>query len=204
MPTDTIENLDPHALKHLGNFALTTTRALAYAEKLPGQGIEAAYFDFFGLFVVRYPMWFGWVLVAAGFGFLFTAPLQRMGVGWMQAVGGALGVLALMAGAGAIIHFVSAWAYGTGMIPMRERINEMGPALWMYVTFVAGVVLLARPRESLWVGSVVLMLCCALAAQIWMPGASWLFDWGGLIGALLVNLASRSGWQSSPVIYISA
>jgi hypothetical protein len=204
MPTDTIENLDPHALKHLGNFAVTTTRALAFAEKLPGQGIEAAYFDFFGLFVVRYPMWFGWVLVVAGFGFLLTAPLQRMGVGWPQAVGGALGVFALMAGAGAIIHFVSAWAYGNGMIPMRERINEMGPALWMYVTFVAGVVLLARPRESLWVGSVVLMLCCALAAQIWMPGASWLFDWGGLIGALLVNLASRSGWQSSPVIYISA
>ncbi len=204
MPTDTIENLDPHALRHLGNFALTTTKALAYAETLPKQGIEAAYFDFFGLFIVRYPMWFGWVLVAVGFAFLFTARLQRMGVRWPQVVGGALGVLGLMVGAGVIIHFVSAWAYGTGMIPLRERINEMGPALWMYVTFVSGVVLLARPREALWVGSVVLMLCCALAAQIWMPGASWLFDWGGLIGAILVNLASRSGWQSSPVIYISA
>ncbi|QGY79993.1 M28 family peptidase [Sphingorhabdus lacus] len=204
MPTDTIENLDPHALRHLGNFALTTTKALAYAETLPKQGIEAAYFDFFGLFIVRYPMWFGWVLVAVGFAFLFTARLQRMGVRWPQVVGGALGVLGLMVGTGVIIHFVSAWAYGTGMIPLRERINEMGPALWMYVTFVSGVVLLARPKEALWVGSVVLMLCCALAAQIWMPGASWLFDWGGLIGAILVYLASRSGWQSSPVIYISA
>ena len=204
MPTDTIENLDPHALKHLGNFALTTTSALANVTSLPKSGIEAAYFDFFGLFVVRYPMWIGWVLVAAGFAILFMAPLQRMGVRWPQVFRGAVGVLGLMVGTGVIMHFVSAWAYGTGMIPLRERINEMGPALWMYVAFASGVVLLVRPRESLWVGSVFLMLCCALAAQIWMPGASWLFDWGGLIGALLVNLAARSGWKSSAVIYVSA
>ncbi len=32
MPTDTIENLDPAAMRHLGDFALTTTRALAIAD----------------------------------------------------------------------------------------------------------------------------------------------------------------------------
>lgn len=204
MPTDNIENLDVGALRHLGNFALTTTRALAYADALPAQGADSAYFDFFGLFVVRYPMWMGWVLVAIGVGFLHTAQVQRLGVGWRQALYGTVGTLALTIGVGAISHFVASCAYGAGMIPLRERINEMGAVLWIYVAFAAGSILVVKPRAAMWTGSVILMLLCALAAQIWMPGASWLFDWGGLIGAILLNLAARSGWQSSAVQLASA
>ena len=204
MPTDRIENLDLHAVKHLGNFALTTTRAMAFAEELPKPAAEAAYFDFFGLLVVRYPMWFGWVLVAAGFGLLFTAKVERLGVRWRQALGGTAGILGLTILIGVVSHLVAGWAYGTGIIQLRERINEMGPTLWLYVALASGSILLVRPREAMWTGSVIVMLSFAFAAQIWMPGASWLFDWGGLIGALLLNLAARSGWQASSVIYASA
>lgn len=204
MPTDNIDNLDVGALRHLGNFALTTTRALANTETLPAQGADSAYFDFFGLFVIRYPMWMGWVLVAFGFGLLHTAQVQRLGVGWRKALYGTAAVLALTIGVGAISHLVASFAYGNGMISLRERINEMGAVLWIYVAFAAGSILVVKPRAAMWTGSVILMLLCALAAQIWMPGASWLFDWGGLIGAILLNLAARSGWQSSAVQLASA
>ncbi len=204
MPTDNIENLDPAAMRHLGNFALTTTRALAMADALPVQAGEAAYFDFFGLFVLRYPIWGGWVLLVAGFALLLFARVQRIGVGWRQALGGTAGVAMLMVTTGALSHFIANWAYGTGMIPMRERINEMDAALWIFVALASGAVLLARPRAAMWTGAVILMLLCALAAQIWMPGASWLFDWAGVIGAGLLCLAARFGVKAPMVLYGSA
>lgn len=201
MPTDNIAHLDPAAMRHLGNFALTTTQALGQAEDLPVQGAEAAYFDFFGMFVVRYPIWGGWVLVFAGFALLGLARLRRLGVGWRQALGGTLGVAALMVGTGALSHFAAKWAYGTGMIPMRERINEMDAMLWIYVALASGAVLLARPRAAMWTGAVILLLLCAVAAQIWMPGASWLFDWAGVIGAGFLFQASRCGVKAPAVLY---
>lgn len=204
MPTDNIENIDPAAMRHLGNFALTTTRALAMADAIPAQGAEAAYFDFFGLYVVRYPSWGGWVLLVAGFALLLLARVGQIGVGWRRALGGTVGVATLMAGTGAVSHFIANWAYGAGMIPLRERINEMDEALWIYIALAAGAVLLAKPRAAMWTGSVILMLLCALTAQIWMPGAAWLFDWGGLIGALFLFLAGQKGVQSALVLYGSA
>lgn len=204
MPTDNIENLDPKAMRHLGNFALTTTRALAMADAIPAQAGEAAYFDFFGLLVVRYAIWGGWVLLVAGFALLLMARVSRLGVGWKQAAGGAVGVAALMVVTGALSHFIVGWAYGAGMIPMRERINEMDAALWIFVALAAGAVLLARPKAAMWTGAVVLMLLCALAAQIWMPGAAWLFDWAALIGAGFLMLASRYGVRKPSVLYGSA
>lgn len=204
MPTDNIENIEPAAMRHLGDFALTTTRALATAQALPARAGDAAYFDFFGMFVVRYPMWGGWVLVAIGFSLLAMAKVQRVGVGWRQALGGTLGMLGLMIGVGAISHFVASWAYGAGMIPMRERINEMDLALWIYVALASGAVLMAKPRAAMWTGSVILMLLCALAAQIWIPGASWLFDWAGVIGAAFLFLAVRHGLKAPIVLYGSA
>lgn len=204
MPTDNIENIDPAAMQHLGNFALTTTRALATADALPAKAGDAAYFDFFGMFVVRYPMWGGWVLIAIGFLLLAMAKVQRIGVGWRQALGGTIGMLGLMVIVGAISHFAAGWAYGVGMIPMRERINEMDLALWIYVALASGAVLLAKPRAAMWTGSVILMLVCALAAQIWIPGASWLFDWAGVFGAAFLFLAVRHGLKAPIVLYGSA
>ncbi len=204
MPTDSIENIDPKAMQHLGNFALTTTRALGQADAIPARAGEAAYFDFFGLFVVRYPAWVGWILLVVGFALLAFARVGRIGVGWRQALGGTVGVAALMAGTGAFSHFAASWAYGAGMIPMRERINEMDAALWIYVTLAASAILLIRPRAAMWTGSVILMLLSALAAQIWIPGAAWLFDWGGLIGAALLFVAVRKGLQSDMLLYGSA
>ncbi len=154
--------------------------------------------------MIRYPEWGGWVLLVAGFALLALARLPRLGVGWRQALGGTAGVAALMVGTGAVSHFVAKWAYGTGMIPMRERVNEMDAALWIFGAVAAAAVLLAKPRAAMWTGAVILMLLSALAAQIWMAEAGWLFGWGGVIGAALLCVAARKGTQSNTLVYGSA
>jgi acetylornithine deacetylase/succinyl-diaminopimelate desuccinylase-like protein len=204
MPTDDIENIDPAAMRHLGNFALTTIRALVFADALPAKAGEAAYFDFFGLFVVDYPAWGGWVLLVIGVLLLALAKVQRIGVGWRQALGGTAGMLALMVGVGVFSHFAANVAYGVGTISMRERINEMDMAMWIYVALASGAVLLARPRAAMWMGAVILLLLCALAAQIWLPGGAWLFDWAGVLGAGFLCLAVRYGMKAPVVLYGSA
>ena len=80
----------------------------------------------------------------------------------------------------------------------------MDLALWVFVALASAAVLLVKPRAAMWAGSVIMLLLCALAAQIWMPGAAWLFDWAALIGAGLLTLAARKGIGSDAVLYTSA
>ncbi len=205
MPTDSIASIDPNAMRHLGQFALTTTRALANAAQLPGvSGADSAYFDVFGLFVVRYPMWGGWVLIALSIAGLGFAGLGRLGIGWKQALLGTLGAAGLFAGAGGISHLIPSMIYGAGMVEMRDRINEMDPALWAFIALCAGIVLVAKMRNAIWVGSALLLVLLAIVAQIWLPGASWLFDWAALIAVGLLILAARKGTDAPVTLYASA
>jgi hypothetical protein len=205
MPTDSIASLDPATMQHLGNFSLTTTRALSNAAQLPGVAkADFAYFDVFGLFVIRYPMWGGWVLIALSIAGLAFAGLGRLGIGWKKGALGILGAAALFAGAGGLCHWMASWAYGAGMVEMRDRINDMDPALWVFIALSAGLVLIFRMRNTIWVGSALLLVLLAIVAQIWLPGASWLFDWAALIAVGLIILAARKGVDAPVTLYASA
>jgi hypothetical protein len=204
MPTDASANLDPRALGDLGNFALTTTRALANGQTLPAKTADAAYFDVFGWFVFRYPLVWGWGLVALGALGLGFVGIGRIGVSWLEAAKATLGVLALTLGTGAAMHFVMQWLSGKGTIALLDRINEMDGALWIFIAAVASAVLLCRPRAAMWVGGVATTLLFALAAQIWLPGGSWIFIWAALLGIIMIFAAGRLGLASPWVVYGSA
>jgi Peptidase family M28 len=204
MPTDAAANLDQRALGDLGNFALTTTRALANAEMLPAKTADAAYFDVFGSFVFRYPLAWGWGFVALGALGLGFVGIGRIGVSWLQAAKATLGVLALTLGTGVAMHFVMQWLSGKGTIALLDRINEMDGALWIFIAIVASVVLLSRPRAAMWVGGVATTLLFALAAQIWLPGGSWIFIWAALLGNVMIFASGRLGLPSPWVVNGSA
>ena len=204
MPTDSIANIDPVSVQHLGNFVLTTTQSLSNASALPNAtGAESAYFDVLGLFVMRYPLWLGWVLVALS-GVGLVAAANGFGVRPKQAALATIGTAALVAGTGAISHFLGQWMYGDGMISIRDRINEMDPALWLFVALCVGLLLLFRPKAPMWIGALILALIAAVAAQIWLPGANWLFAWPALLGAALAVLASRNGIGATAMLWASA
>lgn len=204
MPTDSIANIAPGSLQHLGNFVLTTTQSLVDASALPNaSGAESAYFDVLGLFVMRYPIWLGWVLVALSAVGLAVAA-KGFGVAPKQALLGTIGIAALVAGAGGISHFLGQWMYGEGMISIRDRINEMDPALWLFVALCVGLLLLFRPKAPMWIGALCVALLASIAAQIWLPGANWLFAWPALLGAGLAVLASRKGFGATATLWASA
>jgi hypothetical protein len=204
MPTDAAAHLDQRALGDLGNFALTTTRAMANVQALPAKTADAAYFDVFGWFVFRYPLAWGWGLVALGALGLGFVGIARIGVSWLQAAKATLGVLALTLGTGAAMHFMMQWLSGKGTIALLDRINEMDGALWIFIAAVASAVLLCRPRAPMWVGGVATTLLFALAAQIWLPGGSWIFIWAALLGIIMIFVAGRLGLASPWVVYGSA
>lgn len=56
----------------------------------------------------------------------------------------------------------------------------------------------------MWVGSVTLLILSALASQIWLPGANWMFAWAALIGVIMIALAARFGLSSPIALYGSA
>jgi Peptidase family M28 len=205
MPTDSIANTDLRSVQHLGNFALTTTRALADAKLLPDAGAgDASYFDLFGMFVLRYPVWGGWVLIVLATACLMLARVGRLGVNWKRAALGTLGAAGLFAGAAGISHIITGWAYGSGTLEFRDRVNEMDPALWVFIALSAGIVLFFRMREAVWVGSAILLTALGIAAQIWLPGASWLFSWAALISAALILIAANKGVAAPVTLYSSA
>ncbi len=204
MPTDSAANLDSRSLGDIGAFAVTTMRALANADALPARAGEAAYFDVFGWFVIRYPLVLGWGLIALGAVGLAFGGIAKLGVNWAQAARATLGVLGITFGTGAFMHFAMQWMSGTGTIALRDRINEMDGAVWIFIAMVAGAILVARPRAGMWVGGIIVTLIFALAAQIWLPGGSWIFIWAALLGIVLLFVASRIGMKSPWLIFGSA
>lgn len=202
-PSDAPANLDPRTLQQLGDFALTTTRALAFAPTLPERSVDSAYFDVFGLAVVRYPIWLGWALLALGVLGFATLNRKASGASWREIALGALWVALITLVAGGASHLVATVMHGEGAIAMRERLAEGPAALWMYLAMAFGFAVAARPGRGSWQGAIALLLVIALVAQLMLPGANWLFIWPALIALVLAHIAGRAkqGW---PLLLVTA
>lgn len=194
-PTDSPANLDRRTLQQLGDFAVTTTRALAFAEALPARGGDSAYFDVFGLGVVRYPMWLGWGLVVIAGIALAMLPLRRLGATWRGVLADSVRILLVTLLAGGACHLVAMLVHGDGATAMRERLAEAPAALWMYFALCLAAVMALRARADLWIGAIAVLLTLAVAAQIFLPGANWMFVWPTLVAILLAHLVARTGGE---------
>ena len=190
-PTDSIANLDPRTLQHLGDFAFTTTRALAMAETLPTQTGDSAYFDVFRLTVVRYPIAWGWGLIALALLGLSQINLSSLGTTRVQVAIATLQVAVVIAAVAASCHYLADAIYGPGIIAYRERLAEIDQAFWVYIALALGAMLLLKPRAQHWLGAMIVALLLAILAQWQLPGASWAFAWPLLIAIVLSLVTSR-------------
>lgn len=66
-------NLDLGSLQQMGEQALAISRELAASASLPSASSNAVYADLFGVWLVRYPAWVGWLLLATSAGLLLLA-----------------------------------------------------------------------------------------------------------------------------------
>lgn len=156
-PKATPEALDRGALQDMGAQVLDLTRALLVARPLPGKAADVVFFDVFGLFLLVYPAWVGWVMLAvAAAGLILTA---RRGGGWSAGLAGAARMLALIVLAGLVLWAVNQLSLGTGKPNYYDR-------------------LAAIPRLE------VMALAGGLAAWLLTLGA-WKAKPAGLAGAML-------------------
>ncbi len=191
--TDSFATLDRATLQHIGDFAVTTTRALAMAEALPAQDRDSVYFDVFGLGVVQYPVWLGWLplgLAALALGLA----IRREPVAAARLIAGTLAVAALTVALALVAHFLIEALTPAGLTGFRERQAESEASLAVLVALIAGGIMLARPRRTMAIGAVILLIIAGVAMQIALPAGGFIFGWPALAGAIIalsVNAAAR-------------
>ncbi|MBI1199369.1 MAG: M20/M25/M40 family metallo-hydrolase [Phenylobacterium sp.] len=94
-PTATAANLDRGSLQDMGTQALAVASELAFSQQLPGRAGSAVYSSVFGDLVIAYPVWAGWVLLAA------IAFLIALAVRWARH-SGEFPAMDIVRGAGAL------------------------------------------------------------------------------------------------------
>ncbi|CAN5449170.1 hypothetical protein BH10PSE14_BH10PSE14_17570 [soil metagenome] len=141
-PLATPDALDQGALQDMGRQVLDLTRALLAAPVLPGRAPDRVFFDAFGLVLVGYAAWVGWVLLALGALGYAAAAFGRTRIG--DIARGAVMTLALFVGAAVLLFAVNFVSGGYGKINYYDR-------------------LAAIPRLEVQA----LLLCLAAAAMVW-------------------------------------
>ena len=190
--TDSFVTINRGSLQQLGDFVLTTVRALAMAPTLPATDRDATYFDLFGHAVVAYPPWIGWlplVLAGAGLGILY----RRSGtISIRRKLGGGAGVVGATILLGGISHVIGDWMIGNGSAQMREAMADIDGMIWPMAGLVLGALLVLRPGRAMQLGAMAVLVALGIVAQIFMPGAAFLFAWPTLV-AVAMALIDREG-----------
>ena len=165
----TPDAIDPGSVQHIGAQTLDIARALSQAPALPPHGPDAVFSDLFGLGVLAYPAWGGWVLFAATAALLGVAAIRVGKAGMLEPVG------ALQ---GAAVGLGAALVAG-GLLQLANLVSEAGRGANYYDR------LAAIPRLELQaLATCLAVLCLAVGpragdARVWS-------GWLGLAGLVLV------------------
>ncbi|HEX8569977.1 MAG TPA: M20/M25/M40 family metallo-hydrolase [Caulobacteraceae bacterium] len=192
----TPENLDVGSVQHIGEQVLAATKALAFSRTLPRQAPDAVYSDVLGSFLLAYPAWAGWlVLAAAGALIVYALWRQRRAtprVGWTDLLQGAGGAIAVLLGAALLMRLARRL---TGLEPKRVEYYELLARFGVYETALALLGLaaallafsvLARGRARLWTAAGALLAGAACSvAGVDLAGAGL-----GLVVAVLALLVA--------------
>lgn len=97
----TPDRLNVASLQHMGDQLLPLVRSFGEADSLDQENDDSIFTDLFGLFLIVYPPWVGWLLafIAVGATFSMTGiALVRRRIGWRNMLAGAGGLLAILLG----------------------------------------------------------------------------------------------------------
>lgn len=203
---DSLDNVDPRSLQHLGDTALALCRhlgALPLDRLKTGEGGDAVYFDLLGRALVAYPTTWALPLAALAVGLALAVavvglgrralPFRELLGGWLLAGGAVLGSAAAVA---ALRWLVLALHPSYREMTSGELYNgALYAGAYTLVAVAIGSALLAvtaRWRHPLAAAFGALLWCLALAplAAVFLPGGSHLAAWPtlGALAALAVQL----------------
>ncbi len=200
--------LDQGSLQHIGDQVLAAVYALANAPELPAGRADSVYSDALGGFVVAYPAWGGWLVLAA------AAALA--GLGLARAFKDEPARLAdILRGVGAVLL---ATAAGGGLFVAARTLTAVPlsfagekalfAGFWIYEAALAFAALaaailafrlagLGRPRYwSAFAGAFGLVLAFAAAVQALAPEVDYLLAWP-LVAAAAIAAALAARWNGA-------
>jgi hypothetical protein len=197
-PSSTVAALDQGAVQSLGDQVLGPARALADAPALPPKTTDAVYGNLVGDFVLAYPPWAGWILIAALAGLLAWAIVrgrQAKDLPWLdlaQGVGASfLLLVALALGLHAVRHLTGVgfgWIEGR---PLLARFPTYEAAMALAGLATVMLTLFAVSLGEARLGTALAAIAAALAAQAF-GGLDKVALWeGGVVVVLGLILAGR-------------
>lgn len=193
-PLITPERLDQGSLQGMGSQVLDLSRNLLRGEPLPPPSPNVVFFDLFGLIMITYPVWIGWLMIAG-----ITASLGlvlRRDSNAKALAGGMVRMFALMLGAGlllTVLNKVSGAGAGSNYydrlaaIPLLEVMAMFTCASAFVLVLGGGLAGAARKA-----GAVLLLALISLAAQIVAPAAAYFIVLPTLLSALAIAATTAS------------
>ncbi|MCW6536965.1 M20/M25/M40 family metallo-hydrolase [Sphingomonas lycopersici] len=167
-------DLNQGSLQHMGDQALAMTRALADSRVSAARGRDPVYSDLFGLILISYPLWMGWLLIAGCAIVVVAGTILALRAGRLTASGvayGAASFLLLALFCALILRFgtcVTDFMFRTAVSP-HALYGQFDLLLAAAATLSAGAALFAlgAQQRARWVPVTTVALlagaiCCAL------------------------------------------
>ena len=194
-PKSTPERLDQGALQDMGAQVLAITHALSNEQTLPAPAPDVVFSDVFGQFMLTYPAWGGWLMIAgivAGLGFAARGSKLR------EVVGSSGRMLVLIVGSGIALYLlnrVSGAGPGSNYydrlaaIPLLEGMAALTCIAAFLLAFGKSVSSKARI-----VGGTGLLALLGVAAQTVAPTAAYVILWPVLLATVALLAVERAKW----------
>jgi hypothetical protein len=184
-------HLNLGSVQHMGDQALGAARA--FSQRLPALTEDAVFADVLGFFLIQYPVWFGWVVLAVALIFAvfgLVAAQKAAPAGWLRGFGAALLVIAVPAavliGAGMLF----------GSVDHALRLGHFDYLLAGAGALATGLALaiaafFARRKirpAAVWQVLLILLSVASFAAQLLVAEAAFIFTWPVLIAGVMATL----------------
>jgi hypothetical protein len=185
-PLATPDRLDQGALQDMGEQVLGMTQGLLSASKLPARAPDVVFFDIFGLGLLIYSVWVGWLLLGlAGLG--LSLVVRCNGVAGLSI--GAARMTGLIGLAAALLYGFNWLSLKAGPSNYYDRLAAI-PRLEMLAVLVTGAAVALvlggwRPGKAGMVGAALPLLLLGIIAQALAPTAAY----GVVVPLALVGLA---------------
>ena len=172
-PRATPDRLDQGALQDMGDQVLGLTQGLLSANSLPARAPDVVFFDLFGLTLVIYPAWAGWVMLGLAVACLVV--VRKSGSAGLGA--GATRMAALLGVTAALLYAFNWLSLKAGTPNYYDKLASI-PRLEALALLVAGAAVALimaswKPAKAGVVGAALPLLLLALIAQALAPIAAY-------------------------------
>ena len=170
---------------------------------------DRVFFDLFGLVLVHYPPWFGWVLLAAAL--LAWGLAARRGGSGRDIGRGALVTLLLPLVAGLLLYAINLVSGADGPVNYYDRLAAI-PRLQLQallaciasVALIRALMVQERPSHAGAFGSAIPVLLLATFAQAAAPTAAFLITVPVLLGGIVALIVDRRPIATGKAIVLAA